>query len=181
MDDKFNVDATVEKPAKEATGRVVKGLVKGFIKDKLGSTGKVLVDPVGNLRGGADGAMKGSTSSTAKKSLKAALGGLVIMGIVLGVMVFGWLFWAFIKVFLFFGFVFGAFLFLAGISFALFGTITSVVVAMFRSDCLSGIQGIRVCVAGNPTPPRDLNRRPSFDYAQEPRGRRRQLPTSPRN
>ena len=76
--------ATVEKPTSAAIG----GFVKGFIKDKLGSTGKVLVDPVGNLRGGADGAMKGSTSSTAKKSLKAALGGLVIMGIVLGVMVF---------------------------------------------------------------------------------------------
>ena len=142
---KVSVDSTVKKPAKEATGRVVKGLVKGFIKDKLGSTGKVLVDPVGNLRGGADGAMKGSTSSTAKKSLKAALGGLVIMGIVLGVMVFGWLFWAFIKVFLFFGFVFGAFLFLAGISFALFGTITSVVVAVFRRLFKrdSGDKGVR--------------------------------------
>ena len=141
MDDKFNVDATVEKPTSAAIG----GFVKGFIKDKLGSTGKVLVDPVGNLRGGADGAMKGSTSSTAKKSLKAALGGLVIMGIVLGVMVFGWLFWAFIKVFLFFGFVFGAFLFLAGISFALFGTITSVVVAMFRRLFKrdSGDKGVR--------------------------------------
>ena len=80
------------------------------------------------------------------------------MGIVLGVMVFGWLFWAFIKVFLFFGFVFGAFLFLAGISFALFGTITSVVVAMFRSDCLSGIQGIRVRVAGDPRTAPILNR-----------------------
>ena len=66
---------------------------------------------------------KFNVGATVEKPVSAAIGGLV-----LGVMVF----WAFIKEFLFLGFVFGAFLFLAGILFALFGTITSVVVAVFR-------------------------------------------------
>ena len=66
---------------------------------------------------------KFNVGATVEKPVSAAIGGLV-----LGVMVF----WAFIKEFLFLGFVFGVFLFLAGISFALFGTITSVVVAVFR-------------------------------------------------
>ena len=83
---------------------------------------------------------KFNVGATVEKPTSAAIG-----GIVLGVMVFGWLFWAFIKVFLFFGFVFGAFLFLAGISFALFGTITSVVVAVFRRLFKrdSGDKGVR--------------------------------------
>ena len=79
---------------------------------------------------------KFNVGATVEKPVSAAIGGLV-----LGVMVF----WAFIKEFLFLGFVFGVFLFLSGISFALFGTITSVVVAVFRRLFKrdSGDKGVR--------------------------------------